>query len=187
VNSSLFTTHCPLFIRMKSRQHKTEELSKIKDGFKKSKITVFTSFSGLQGKGLNVEEIKELRGNLRKTDSEFFVSKKTLINKVSNELGVDALNFDGSLGLVFGYGDEAAVAKEAYNFSKKHEALKILGALFGTKLLDGAMVIELAKLPSREMMLARLVGMIGYPLSGFVRVLEGNIRNLLLILSNIKK
>ncbi|PJE51457.1 MAG: 50S ribosomal protein L10 [Candidatus Yanofskybacteria bacterium CG10_big_fil_rev_8_21_14_0_10_36_16] len=174
---------------MKSFKQKSEELKKIKEKMGASKLTVFTSFAGVDGdgKGLSVSEMGELKNGLRDVEAEYLIAKKRLVNKVSEPKGVKAEEFHGSLGLVFGRGDEASAARAVYNFSKKTPALKILGALFGDDYVTQEQVIELAKLPSREVMLGRAVGMVSYPLTGMMNVLQGNIRGLVSVLSQISK
>ncbi|MDO8265140.1 MAG: 50S ribosomal protein L10, partial [Candidatus Parcubacteria bacterium] len=86
--------------------------------------------------------------------------------------------------------DEVMPAKIAYQFSQKNANLKILGGLIESQrgsLLGTEQVIELAKLSSKEELLARLVGSIAAPMSGFANVLQGNIRNLVYVLNAIKK
>jgi len=77
-------------------------------------------------------------------------------------------------------------AKIISGFSKEHNKLKVLGGLMDDKALTVEEIKELAKIPSREELLAKLVWSIKSPVSGFVNVLSGNIRNLLLIFKQIK-
>ncbi|MDP3953804.1 MAG: 50S ribosomal protein L10 [bacterium] len=173
---------------MKSRVQKQEESAKLKDKLSKAKITIFSSFAGAgqEQRGLGVSAMEELKQSLRKADSEYVAAKKTIVGRVIDK-GVDVSQFNGSLGLAFGYGDEVATAKEVYQFSRKNPALKLWGAMFGDDFIDGERLISLAKLPGREVLLGQMVGMVQYPLSGLVNVLQANIRNLVLVLANIKK
>jgi large subunit ribosomal protein L10 len=99
---------------------------------------------------------------------------------------VDPREFEGSLGVVFGYEDPIDTAKSVYEFAKQNSALVIHGALFEDSFINAARFTELAKLPGREVLLGRTLGMLQYPMTGLATVLQGNIRNLLLILKNIK-
>ena len=159
---------------MKSKSQKKIELETLKKCLSKSKITVFTSFAGKEGKGLNVAEMRNLKKDLRGVDSEYLVEKKTLLNKALslNKMKADVFEFPGSMGVVFGYSEEAAVAKSVYSFAKKNPAFKYFGAFLGGKFMDLNEFTEFAKLPSREVLLARLVGMLIYPLSSFASVLN---------------
>jgi len=95
--------------------------------------------------------------------------------------------FDGSVGVVFGYGDVISPSRSVYMFSKKNSPLRLLGALMDKEFIDEERLNQLATLPTKEVLLSRMMGIIQYPLSGFLSVLEGNTKNLLLLLSNIKK
>lgn len=173
---------------MKTFKQKKDQLKKLKDKIKKSKFTILTSFARIGEKGLNVGEMKELKNSLRSMDSEYSVEKKTLLDKALKLTGnkdVDIFSYQGSLGLVLSYGDEVSVAKSVYTFAKKKPTFKFFGAIWGNKFIDQSEVTELAKLPSRDVLIGRTVGMIKYPLSGLVNVLQANMRNLVLVLNQI--
>jgi len=154
---------------MKSRTKKTEELRLLKDKLPKFEIVVFTSFSKAGEKGLSVAQMTELKRSLRSLGSEYFVTKKTLIDlatKDKNYDGLDVYGMDGSVGLVLGGSDSYGVAKSVYNFSKKNPSLHFWGALVDGKFIDADAFLEIAKMPSREVLLGRLVGMLTYPIRG---------------------
>ncbi len=172
---------------MKSKSQKKEELAKLKGKISKSKITVLTSFAREGEKGLNVSAMRELKKGLKTLDAEYLVEKKTLLDKALKEdkKVIDVFGFAGSLGAVFSRGDEVATAKSVYTFSKKNPAFKYFGAFFGDKFLNQAEFAELAKLPPREVLIGRVFGMMNYPISGLVNVLQGNIRSLVVALNQI--
>lgn len=159
---------------MKSFAQKKEEMAKLKDRLAKAKITVFTSFAREGEKGLSVGEMGALKKDLRTVNSEYLVEKKTLLDKALKEVKseVDIFQYQGSLGAVFGYEDEQSVAKSVYNFARKHPALKYFGAIQAGRFMDFAELTEFAKLPSKEVMIARLLGMMKYPLSALAMVLD---------------
>lgn len=177
---------------MKSFQQKKEELAKLKDKFNKARITIFTSFAREGEKGLKVGDMRNLKKSLKTNETEYLVGKKTLLDKALMNLKIsgnipNVFDFPGSLGVAFGFGEETSVAKALHMFGKKNPALKFFGALFGKKFINDKEFIELAKLPSREVMLGQAIGIMKYPLSGLVNVLQGNIRNLAGALSQIAK
>ena len=175
---------------MKTKGQKKQEIEVLSKKLPDSKITVFTSFSQAEKGGLTVAQLQELRRALREKKGEYLVSKKTLTRRVLNASGVsdvDPRKFEGSLGVVFGYEDPIDTAKSVYDFAKKNNALTVHGALFEDSFIDAARFTELANLPSREVLLGRTLGMLQYPMTGLATVLQGNIRNLLLVLKNIKK
>ena len=159
---------------MKSRTKKIEELKLLKDKLPKFEIVVFTSFSKAGEKGLSVAQMTELKRSLRSLGSEYFVTKKTLIDLATKDKsydGLDVYGMDGSVGLVLGGGDPYGVAKSVYNFSKKNPALHFWGAIMDGKFITTDAFLEIAKMPSREVLLGRLVGMLTYPITGLCVVL----------------
>ncbi len=159
---------------MKTKEQKKKELAKLKDGLAKARITIFTSFAREGEKGLTVGNMRALKKNLRTVNSEYVVEKKTLLNKAITESkkNIDIFQYPGSMGVVFGYGDEAATAKSLYDFAKKNPALKYFGAYWGGKFMELAEFAEFAKLPAREVLIARFLGMMKYPLSALAVALN---------------
>ena len=92
----------------------------------------------------------------------------------------------GQVSVTFGYDDEVAPAKILYLFSKEHENLKLIAGLVNGELLSQEELINLAQLPSKAELLAKLVGSLAAPMSGMLSVLQGNLKSLMYILSNIK-
>lgn len=173
---------------MKTFKQKSEELTNLEDKLAKSKITVFTSFAREGEKGLQVSQMRELKKELTQKESEYVVGKKTLIDKalrMKHFDGVDVFSFPGSMGVVFGYGDEVTTAKSLHTFAKKNPAIKFFGALFNGAFIDENRFTALAKLPSREVLISQMLGMMQYPISGLVNVLQGTIRNLVVVLNQI--
>ncbi len=173
----------------KSRLQKEEAVKQLTDQFSQAKSAVFVSFAGLK-----VSDISNFRTECRKNDLSYAVAKKTLINialKNAKIEGVDLSQFESGIGTVFGLHDEVAPAQIVDKFAKDHQAMTILGGVMtenpeGQKFLSVDQVKALAKLPSKEVLLGRLVGSINAPVSGFVNVLAGNIRGLVNVLSQVK-
>ncbi len=159
---------------MKTKIKKSEELKKLKSKLPKSKITVFTTFSRAGEKGLSVAQMSELKKALRVMDAELLVTKKTLMDLALKELKSEAnvYTMEGSVGLVLGNGDVYEISKKLYEFAKKNKALQFFGAIFENSFMDKDGFLEMAKMPSRETLLARLFGMMKYPISGLAIVLS---------------
>lgn len=175
---------------MKTKQQKVDSLKQLEADLEGSKMTVFTSYAKEGEKGLSVAKMRELKKGLLAVHSKYTVVKKTILDralKAGKVQDVNTQSLTGSLGLALGNGDEASTAKAVYSFSRTNPALKLFGALIGEKFIDAVQFVELAKLPAREVMIGRTVGMIKYPISGLVNVLQGNIRNLVLVLSAVNK
>ena len=176
---------------MKTKEQKKQSVAALQDKLGRAVISIFTSFTR-QGDptGLNVASSRTLRNSLRAIQAEYVVEKKTLLTRVLRNVpaGTDAVaHLEGSIGAVFGYGDEVEVARTVYQFSKKQPAVHLLGALFQGTYLDAAQFTALAKLPGREALVAQLVQMLAYPLTGLVRVFAGVPRNFVVVLDQIAK
>ncbi len=167
----------------KTREQKQKIMEELSEDFKKQKSVVFVGYQRLKIKDMN-----ELRKKVKNNDAKLEAVKKTLLNIVAKKGGFDLKeNLPGQVALVFGFGDAMKPIKEVYTLSQKNENLKILAGIFEGKFIEGEKVIALAQLPGRKELLARLVGSIASPISGLVNVLQGNLRSLVLVLSNIKK
>jgi large subunit ribosomal protein L10 len=167
-----------------SKAKKKETLELLKEKIAKQRAMFFVDF-----KGFKVKDMSDLRKDVRKVGGELKAAKKTLIGLAFKDakLNIDAKSMPGELALVFGYADEVFPAKMIWEASQKNQNLKILGGFLDNKTIDANQVIVLAKLPSREQLLAQLVGSISSPMSGFVNVLQGNIRGLVQVLNQISK
>ena len=138
-----------------------------------AKSVVFTDY-----RGLTVEEIDEVRNQLRKQGIEFKVIKNTLFKLAAKQAGIE-ISTDVTSGhpvaIAFAGTDEVAPAKITYTYSKKNEKFAIVGGILEGKEISDIMVKSLASLPSREELYAKIVGSLASPLSGMVNVLSGNI------------
>ena len=169
----------------KTKAQKEQEVKELKEKLGKTKSIVFANFDGLK-----VSEVDELRSQCREENIDYVVVKKTLLklalddSKIEN---VDPKTIEGGITTVMGYEDEVAPARILDKFAKDHEALKIVGGVLENKFMDAAAVNSLAKLPSKNELIAKVVGSIAAPLSGIVGVLQGNLRGLVGVLGAIKE
>ncbi len=161
----------------KSREQKREIVEKLAEKLKKAKFLVFTSFSQRGKKGLDFGAMKELKKNLKEIESEYFVSKKSLLGLALEKGSVDgtrAEDIDGSVGVMFGYGtDIFGPLRVLANVSKKNEALVLHSglALDDKKTISKEELVEWSNLPSREALLGQAARMLNYPLWGLASVL----------------
>ncbi|MFZ5559465.1 MAG: 50S ribosomal protein L10 [Patescibacteria group bacterium] len=167
---------------MLTKTQKKKVIDELADKIKRQQCLIFTD-----AKGIKVNEIQKLRRELKKAEAEYRVAKKTLMSLAikKEKKDIDISQFEGSLALVFGYKDPISIIKILANFAKTNENLKILGGIVEDKYLTPDEIKELAKIPSREELLAKLVWSIKSPITGLVNILEGNIRNLLGVLNVI--
>ena len=158
-----------------TKEKKEEVIAELQDLFKNAKSVVFSDY-----KGINVKDFGTLRSKLRENEVNFKVAKKTLIKIAAEKTGFKDLPdevLEGQVGLAFGMGDEVAAAKTLYEFSKKNEAIKLLGALMEGRNLSKEETLQLAKIPGKEELLAKLVGSMKSPISGFHGALYSLLRN----------
>ncbi|GHT33367.1 50S ribosomal protein L10 [Endomicrobiia bacterium] len=138
--------------------------------------------------GLTVEEISELRSRLRLLGSEYTIVKNTLSEIALKEAGIEVgENFSGPTALVIENGDIVSPAKVVVDFAKTHVKLKVRAGFLEGKFVDAAVIEQLSTLPSREVLLAKMLASMNAPIVGFVNVLVANIRGLVTVLSAISK
>ncbi|MBX4211606.1 MAG: 50S ribosomal protein L10 [Candidatus Yanofskybacteria bacterium] len=166
---------------MKTKLQKQEELRTLESKLPKSEITVFTTFAREGEKGLNVAQMQEFKRALREMNSEYVITKKSLVDIAAKDLnydGIDVYGMQGSVGVVLGpessgNAEEAyAVTKKIYEFAKKYPALRLFGAWFNGMFLNEEKVMEMAKMPSKLELVARLLGMLTYPVRSLAIVLD---------------
>lgn len=139
--------------------------------------------------GLTVAEITELRAKLRPLNCEYRVIKNTLSKIALKDIGLEefAKYFDGPTAIAIEQGDPVAPAKVLLEFSKEHVKLKLKAGLLGKKVLTAEDVKSLANLPSREILISKMLGTLNAPIHNLVSVLQGTIRNLVYVLEAIRK
>ena len=120
----------------------------------------------------------KLRNQFRENNVEYVVLKNKLVDRALDELGIEGLDehLTGPNAYAFGMEDAVAPAKVIYDFisknKKEKENLSVKVGLMGTEVMDEAAVKALSELPSREVLLARLVGSIHAPVANLVYALE---------------
>ena len=146
---------------------------------------VFVGFSGL-----SVADVTKLRRKFREGGVEYKVVKNTLTRIAADELGFNDLDavLEGPTAIAYSAEDTVAPAKILKDFIKetKTEALTVKAGIADGQVIDAAAVEALASLPSREELLAKLVGSMQAPISGLVNVLQGNIRNMVYVLDAVR-
>ncbi|MEK7523559.1 MAG: 50S ribosomal protein L10 [Patescibacteria group bacterium] len=168
-----------------TKKQKEVSLAELIKSFEGAKSVVFSQYQGT-----NVKNMRELRKRLREQNVSYKVARKTLMTLAAKKVGFDAIPADfmqGPIGLAFAQGDAIAPAKIIHEFGKVAETIKIVGAIFEGKLMNAADAKVMAMLPSRDVLLAKIVGMLKAPISGFHSILHGVLRNFVYALSEVQK
>lgn len=168
----------------KTREQKEEILEELRDVLNQKAIYL------VDFEGLDSDSLFELRNKLKEQGYNLKVAKKTLLRKAlkekdKEEVAKKVKEIKKQMALISGEGEKIKKAKICYNFAQEHENLEILGGI-EEKFMDQEEVVTLAKLPSKQELLSRLVGSLSSPISRLVNSLEGNIKGLMYILSNAK-
>jgi len=128
-----------------------------------------------------------LRKELMERKIDMKVLKKTLLSIALKDAGIemDARKLEGQIAVAVSQEDEVEAAKIIAKVAKANKNLKIVGGLLGKEILSQEEVIALSKLPSKVELLGKLVGTLERPISGFVNVLAGNLRELVQVLKAV--
>jgi len=166
-----------------ANQYKVEQVEEIKQKFSDSDIVIFVDY-----RGLNVEAVTDLRSKLREKEVVYKVYKNTLAKIALKEsVGEDVVKtLEGPTAFAFSK-DPVSVSKVLTLFSKKNESLEIKGGFYQGEFLDLSEIKQLAVLPSKDELLAKLVYLLNAPVSGIVNVLSGPARKLVYALNAVKE
>jgi len=150
-----------------ARKRKAESIDTLRACLERSSIAILTDYRG-PANGLTVKQVTDLRGKLRQKNGEYRVVKNTLTLRVAKELGVEGLDpyLQGPTAIAFGYDDPSGIAKAVLDYSNENKATSlptIKAAVLDGKLIKPEQLKALADLPSREVMMAMLMGLILAP------------------------
>ena len=125
-------------------------------------------------RGLTVAEVTELRNQCRAAGVEYAVLKNTMVNLAAKELGINGLDdyLKGPTAFAFGMTDAVAPAKVLTDFIKKAKKVEVKCGVLDGQILNAAGVEALAAIPSREVLLAKVMGSMMSAVSKFVYVVE---------------
>ncbi len=138
-------------------------------------------------KGITVDADTKLRKELREANVKYSVVKNTMLSRAAEIVGINIPSdvLEGSTALAICKDDYIAPAKILYNFAKDNEFYRIKAGFIDGKSVTVGQIEELAQLPSKEVLIAKALGGIQAPISGFASVLSGTIRGLVVALNAI--
>jgi large subunit ribosomal protein L10 len=168
---------------MLTKEQKIELVKNLTEKIKIAKSAIIVDY-----KGLKVKDATVLKKTLRAGGVDYTVIRKTLLDIALKNAGIEGMDvkgMDGQIALSLSNVDEIIGAKIIDTFAKTNENIKILGGVLGKQVMNAAEAKALAKIPSKEELLAKLVGTLNAPIGGFVNVLAGNLRALVQVLKAV--
>lgn len=165
------------------KQKKKAVIKDIKEKLEKSSLVILTDY-----KGMTMSQLSVLRKKMRPIDAEYKILKNTLISLALKDKpfeGIDKL-LTGPTAVLFGYKDQVMPTKVLTEFMKGNEKLTIKGGILDGKLIDTKIISALSKLPSREVLIAKVLGGMKAPITNLVFDLKGILSKFVYALSAIK-
>ena len=166
------------------RPEKVAKIAEIKELLSNSKCTILVDFCGL-----TVAQDTALRRKMREAGVHYNVVKNTLLRIAAQEVGIEGLepSLEMNTAIAVAPEDPVAVAKIVCDFAKENKELKVKVGVLDGKVIGAEEIKALAALPPKEVLVAKLLGSMNAPISGFVNVLQGTIRNVVYALDAVRK
>lgn len=169
-------------MREQTLKAKTQNVEEIKEKIKDAESIILVDY-----RGLDVEQLTQLREQYRKAGVEYKVYKNTMMRFAFKDSGFEGFNeyLKGPSAVAFGYDDPVQAAKITSEFAKDNENLEIKAGIVDGKIIGIDQVNDLASLPSKEVLIAQALGGFNAPIQGFANVLQGTIRSLAIVLNAV--
>jgi large subunit ribosomal protein L10 len=164
------------------RKEKANVVDQLKDKLGKAESVFLADFTGI-----NVKDVNELRTKFRDAEVEYLVAKNTLIRRAVADTPLADLDpyLEGPTALVISSDQGVTAAKIIDEFRGEHDALKLKGGILSEKIIEAATIEELAKLPTRDELIAKLMGSLNAPVSRLVFVLNDTIGRAVRVLAQV--
>ncbi len=167
-----------------NKQEKTQEMEALKSVLQGQPPTFVLAY-----RGLTVNQVSALRKKVRATSSRYRVVKNRLALRVIKGTPYEGLaaHFQGPTAIAYSSKDPALLAKALEEFTKDNQGLQVKAALVDGRIVDPQSIKALASLPSREVLMARLLGALNAPMTRLVQVLKAPHRDLVRVMNEIAK
>lgn len=166
------------------RPEKAAKVAEIQELLVNSKCTILVDFCGL-----TVAQDTALRRQMREAGVTYNVVKNTLLRIAAQQAGIEGLepSLEKNTAIAAAPEDPVAVAKTICEFAKQNKALQVKVGILDGKVITAEEIKALAELPPKEVLVAKLLGSMNAPISGFVQVLQGTIRKVVYALDAVRK
>lgn len=153
---------------MGNREIKEAKVQEITEKFSKSQAAILTSYIGI-----TVEEDTELRKKMREANVEYKVLKNSFTSRAAKSLGFDLDEYlAGPVAIAFSYEDPTAPARVLAEFGEKHKSIQLKAGVVQGQIFDTTKVVELSKVPPKDVLIGKLLGSFKAPLSNFAYMLN---------------
>ena len=170
----------------KNFELKKQVVSDIAEKLRNAKSLVIVDY-----RGMTVAQVTDLRSQFRAAGVEYVVLKNTLVRRALHELNIEGLDnvLEGPSAFAFGISDPVAPAKVIMDYiaKSKSENLKVKAGLVDGAVIDIQGIKALSELPPKEVLIAKLMGSLNAPISGFVGVLSATLRSLVYAIEAVRK
>jgi len=166
------------------REQKVEQVDVLTEKLKKAKVAVLTDY-----RGLTVSQMQELRGKLRTGNVEYRVVKNTLARRAADAAGYKALESElkGPIAIAFGYEDLSLPPRLINEFVRTTRLkVEVVGGVVEGRVFNRDQIKQLADLPSREVLLAQLLGTLQSPVAQLVGIMQTPVQQLIGVLNAYK-
>ncbi len=139
--------------------------------------------------GLNVADLTKLRKNVHANEGSYRVVKNTLLKLAAKDTAVEGIadHMVGPTAIAVAQGDPLGVAKALVEFAKANNVLELQAGVLGESILSVDDIKQLADMPSKEVLLAQMLGSISAPTTNFVGTLAAVIRQLVYVLKAVEE
>lgn len=167
-----------------NKQEKTAKVEQLTVNVKESSAMLLADF-----RGITVAQARELRTTMSEAGGKYEVVKNTLMIRAAEAAGADELKglLEGPTAITFCGEDAVGPAKILVKYAKEFKPLEIKGGILDGRVIDADKIKFLASLPSKEVIMAQMLGIFQSPARGLVTVLAGNMQGLVNVLNKVKE
>ena len=166
------------------RPEKVAKIAEVKELLTNSKCTILVDYCGL-----TVAQDTKLRRAMRQAGVKYSVVKNTFLRIAAQEAGIEGLDsfLEKNTAIASSPEGPVVVAKIITDFARENKVMTIKAGILDGKVISAEDIKALASLPSREVLLAKMLGSMMSPISGLANVLQGTIRNFVYVLDAVRK